>query len=276
MVPEVLSGRRGTLRSALTKFARRLHEADLRAHDFLLTGTPFHVDYWPRRRMRAAIAARARHASGLLLDVGCGLKPYQAILMPHVRRYVGVEYSPTSGYRGNRADICGDAAALPLASESCDTVLATELLEHVTDPDRVVAEIARVLRPGGVAIVTVPFMFPIHEGTDYYRYTAPGMAAILNRHNLEVLESAPLTGSGLTLAMLFNMWWFEIGFLWTRWLYPVGVVARPLLLPLVAVMNLLGWIAERALPSSHMSFNHVTVARRPAASRPPAVDVRGG
>ena len=160
---------RGTLVTTLLALARRFHDADLRTNDRLLTGTVFHVDYWGRRRMRAAIAARAHHARGLLIDLGCGLKPYEALLAPHVRRYLGLDYSPTSGFRGNRADVCGDAAALPLASACCDTVLATELLEHVTDPDRVVGEISRILRPGGVAIVTVPFMFPVHERTDYYR-----------------------------------------------------------------------------------------------------------
>lgn len=62
--------------------------------------------------------------------------------------------------------------------------------------------------------------------------------------------------------MLFNLYWFETGFLWTRWLYPVGLVLRPLLWLIAASVNLAGGLFERLLPSAHLSFNHLTIGTR--------------
>lgn len=247
----------------IARAARRLHELDVRLIDDLLCETPFHPSFWVRRRLRRSLAERAGHARGILLDLGCGMKPYEPLFARRVERYLSMEYSPTSGYRGNRADLCGDAAAIPLVSASFDTVLCTELLEHVPDPDAVASEIARVLRPGGVVLCTAPFAYPVHDPHDYFRYSPDGVAALFVRNGLEVVEVRPLSGTGLTLAILFNVFWFDIGFMWTKWLYPVGVLLRPVLLLLVGLVNALGWAAERLLPSRHLSFNHLTVARKP-------------
>jgi SAM-dependent methyltransferase len=241
---------------------RRFHDLDIRLTDRVLSGTPFYAGFWVKCRIQQHIARRADLARGVLLDLGCGRKPYQAIFAPHVTRHLGIEYAPESGYRGNTADLCGDAAAIPLRAASVDTVLCTEVLEHVPDPERVVREIARVLRPGGVVFCTAPFFYPIHGVEDYYRYGPEGVAAILKRQGFEVESIQPLSGSGLTLAILFNLYWFEIGFLWTKWLYPLGLVLRPLLHVLCMIINIAGWFAERLLPSKHMAYNHLTIARR--------------
>lgn len=70
------------------------------------------------------------------------------------------------------ADLQCDAARLPLRDASVDVVLCAELLEHVRDPRQVLAEAQRVLRPGGVLLATVPFLFHLHgDPADYGRYT---------------------------------------------------------------------------------------------------------
>lgn len=243
---------------------RRVHAADIRWSERYLVSTPLHPGFWVRRRLSAAIAGESARAHGVLLDVGCGQKPYAPLFRGRITRYVGMEYSPESGYRGNAADVCGDAGAIPIASSSVDTVLCTEVLEHVPDPDRVVGEIARVLRPGGVVICTAPFFYPVHDSYDFFRYSPGTVAALMRRHGLSVDSERPLSGTGVTLAILLNLYWFEIGFLWTKWLYLFGLILRPLLWALAAFVNGLGWLFERLLPSTHMSFNHLTVARRVA------------
>jgi SAM-dependent methyltransferase len=144
-----------------------------------------------------------------------------------------------------------------------DTVLCTEVLEHVPNPDLVISEVARVLKPGGAFLCTAPFVYPVHDSFDFYRYSPIGVATIAQRHGLEVEEIIPLSGTGLTLAVMFNLYWFEIGFRWTKWLYPIGLLLRPILLLLTLIVNICGWIFERILPSNHLSFNHLTVARQP-------------
>jgi SAM-dependent methyltransferase len=246
-------------------FLRRFHAADILWCERYILPTPFHAGFWVRRRLRAAIAEAVPRARGILFDVGCGRKPYAAMLSGRVSRYVGMEYSPSSGYRGNAADVCGDGAAIPIASASVDTVLCTEVLEHVPDPDAVVREIARVLKPGGSVICTAPFCYPKHDAYDFFRYSPGTVAALMRRHGLEVVSERPLAGTAVTLAVLFNLYWFEAGFIWTRWLYPIGLVLRPLLWLLAALVNLAGWMFERLIPSTLLSFNHLTIGCRPAA-----------
>jgi len=247
----------------LSEVVRRLHEADVRWSERYLVRTPFHPGFWVRRRLERAIGSQRDRVCGVLLDVGCGLKPYEKVLGERVNKYIGLEYSPESGYRGNKADVYADAAAIPLASGSVDTVLCTELLEHVPNPDMVIEEIARVLKPGGILLCTAPFFYPIHDALDFFRYSPMGVATMMRRHSFQVESVAPLSGTGLTLAILFNIYWFDIGFMWTKWLYLFGLILRPVLLLFVFIVNMCGWLLERMLPSHHMSFNHLTIAHQP-------------
>lgn len=246
---------------------RRIHDLDRRWTDELLGRTPFHSGFWVRRRLDAAVASCASLASGVLLDVGCGDKRYVSVFGSRVAQYWGLDYSPDSGYRGNRADVYGDAGKLPIRSATIDTVIATELLEHVPNPEGVIAEFARVLSPGGTVICTTPFFYPTHDRFDFFRFGPAAVATLMERHGLEVVEVRPLSGSGLTVVVLFNLFWFDLGFQWTPWLYPLGILLRPVLWLILAASNLLAWLLERAIPTSHMSFNHLTVGRKRLPSR---------
>jgi SAM-dependent methyltransferase len=248
--------------NALSTFVQDLHKKDIALTDRYLGTTPFHPGYWVQSRIRKAIKENSSVAGGTLLDVGCGIKPFESYFAPFVDRHLGIEYSPESGYSGNRADICGDAAKLPLADECIDTILCTEVMEHVHDPEGAVTEFARVLRPGGIIITTAPFVYPVHDKYDFFRYSPDGLAAMMKRHGLEVEKVEPLSGTAVTLAVMFNIYWYDVGFIWTKWLYPIGLILRPVLWLVCFFLNVLGRIFEILLPSNHLSFNHLTVARK--------------
>jgi SAM-dependent methyltransferase len=90
---------------------------------------------------------------------------------------------------------------LPFPDAHFDTVLCTQVLEHVERVETAAAEIARVLRPGGHALVTVPFLYPTHEAPyDFQRFTHLGVGALARRHGLEVLDLAAQGGPGLLVA----------------------------------------------------------------------------
>ncbi len=250
------------MKNSLVQSFRQIQQKDIIWSDRYLSKTLFHAGFWVRKRLDVAIASHAKLAHGVLLDVGCGAKPYEKIFEPYVEHYFGLEYSPESGYRGNNADFCGDAAALPLADESVDTILCTEVLEHLSNPEKTIAEFARVLRPSGTVITTAPFVYPIHDAQDFFRYSPDGLAAIMQRHGLTIDKVKPLSGTAVTLAAMINLYWYEIGFMWTKWLYPVGLVLRPALWLICFVVNVLGGIFEFILPSQHLSFNHITIAKK--------------
>jgi len=139
-------------------------------------------------------------ASGELVDVGCGDKPYEALFAPQVTRYVGVEYDETfatSAYarKNPKADVVYSGARLPFDDASFDTVLSNQVGEHVPDPSAFFAELARVLRPGGRLIFTVPFSYRIHsEPHDYHRFTKYALAEYARRGGLVVERLTPRGG----------------------------------------------------------------------------------
>jgi SAM-dependent methyltransferase len=75
-----------------------------------------------------------------------------------------------------------------LASSAFDLVILDQTLEHVADPERALSEVARILQPGGVALVTTPFLVPLHATElygDYTRWSPQGLARLLERHGFE-------------------------------------------------------------------------------------------
>jgi SAM-dependent methyltransferase len=135
---------------------------------------------------------RAHASSGRTLDLGAQNGPYAASfpnrLALDIRQGVGVQ-------------ILGDAQALGLRDAAFDVVLCTEVLEHLPEPQKGVDEAWRVLKPGGMLLLTTRFLFPIHDAPhDYFRFTKYGLRHLL-RH-FEILELHEETDSVRTLAVL--------------------------------------------------------------------------
>jgi SAM-dependent methyltransferase len=96
------------------------------------------------------------------------------------RRYLGDGYV-TFGEHGE--DTVGDLLAMPFYDGAFDGVVLTEVLEHCTDPKAALVEVARVLKPGGLLLVTSPYIWPEHgiegEYQDYWRFTRHGWELLL-------------------------------------------------------------------------------------------------
>lgn len=112
-----------------------------------------------------------------IIDVGCGDRPYEALLKPITARYVGVDWTQRPG-----VDVVAPAEDLPFEDAKFDLLLSTQVLEHVDDPARVVAEARRVLRPGGVALISTHGVVNYHPNpNDYWRWTHAGLARLLQQ-----------------------------------------------------------------------------------------------
>ncbi|HYM55929.1 MAG TPA: class I SAM-dependent methyltransferase [Solirubrobacteraceae bacterium] len=181
----VSAGHAGTGAASL----ERLHEELSRTHC---------LDVWTRRAMLDRLGALGREATAL--DIGCASGYLLQDLhrsAPHVT-LIGLDLLD-SGLRKAHAAIPealllqADACALPLVDQSVDAVVSANLLEHVLDDERALAEIRRVLRPGGRAVIVVP----LGPGNyDYYdrfvgherRYARGELARKARRAGLDVLE----------------------------------------------------------------------------------------
>jgi SAM-dependent methyltransferase len=113
--------------------------------------------YLHLRRLRDDLAATIRGVQvGDVLDVYCGARPYEPLFGP--ARYVGLDIDDAYGC----ADVVSDEF-LPFPDASFDLCLCTQAFYFVPEPERAVAEFARVLRPGGHVLLTLPVVYPGSE-----------------------------------------------------------------------------------------------------------------
>jgi len=143
---------------------------------------------------------RARpYASGTLLDVGCGSKPFAPVLEDRLTRYLGIDL-PDSRFLGDgapdrRPDVHGRGEALPFREGSFDTVLGLSMLTCLPEPQNLLDEARRVLRPEGTLILEFTQTAPLHdEPHDYFRFTRYGATWLLQRAGFEPLRVFPIGG----------------------------------------------------------------------------------
>jgi SAM-dependent methyltransferase len=143
---------------------------------------------------------------------------------------------------GRPALVC-DGHDLPFPAENFDLVICEAVLEHVFDPVRCVAEIHRVLRPGGLVFATTPFMQQVHMGPyDFMRFTRSGHRALFGR--FDEIDCGIATGPASVLVWsveYFALSWFK------------GVAVRRFVKG--ATRLLFGWL----------TLLDAVLARRPAA-----------
>lgn len=131
-----------------------------------------------------SVGSRERFASLAELASGSGARRGRVLVvgggilgegMQDFARRSDLDLVETDVYLGPRTQVVCDAHQLPFADECFDAVVAQAVLEHVLDPYRVVAEIHRVLKPGGFVYAETPFMAQVHEGAyDVTRFTTVG------------------------------------------------------------------------------------------------------
>jgi SAM-dependent methyltransferase len=154
-----------------------------------------------------AAAADATPPGARVLDVGAGSAPYRE-LFEHAE-YTTVDWDQSVHVDGRAPDLTAPADALPLDDRSFDVVLNTQVLEHVPEPGRVLSELCRVLVDGGRLYLTAPLVWELHElPHDYYRYTPPGLAHMLERAGFSDVEIKPRNDCFATIAqLLLNARW---------------------------------------------------------------------
>lgn len=186
---------------------------------------PLHL---ARRSLRAALASIAPQASGRLLDVGCGGQRYRP-LFRSVDAYLGVDL-PSNSSESRALDAFASGLNLPFSPASFDTVLCTEVLEHVPEPLILMTELSRVLRPGGLLILTTPQTWGLHEVPhDYYRYTEYGLRYLARRAGLTVVSVIPTCGVWTTAGQrVASFLFFSVS---AGWLLPAKALLAGLLVP---------------------------------------------
>lgn len=137
------------------------------------------------KNTRSVVTYLAKYVSGKTLDFGAGSAKYKGLITPHASEYITFDMVP-----GDNIDVVGDATNTPFPKDFFDTVISTQMLEHVEKPWIVVGEIKRILKPGGICIITAPFMIPFHaDPYDFFRYTKEGLESLFKNESFQIIES---------------------------------------------------------------------------------------
>jgi SAM-dependent methyltransferase len=199
----------------------------------------------------------AAHASGRVLDLGCGRVPLYGHYRDAATAVVCADW-PQSLHDSQHVDVfCDVGSTLPVRDAVADTVVSSDVLEHLPDPATVFAEVARVLAPGGVLILNTPFLYPVHEAPhDYLRHTRHSLERHARLAGLEVVE---LVAVGGLLDVLADHVAKALAAL------PVvgGLLAAVLQRSTVWFGTTAPGRAARAATSAVFPLAHVLVARRP-------------
>jgi SAM-dependent methyltransferase len=184
---------------------------------------------------------------GKVLNAGCGWRNIDHLVTGEMTNQ-DLRYDDES--RTN-VHIYSPLEEIPRPDGYFDAVLCNAVLEHVIDPIKVVSELARVTRPGGHLIVSVPFLQPEHKvPTDYQRYTEDGLVTLVTNAGFTVTQIKPLFNVYTTLYWMVQEW--------IRLLPPI-----PQALLRHSVLHLLGMIASRStLTSPVLASAFQVIARK--------------
>jgi len=215
--------------------------------------TPF---YFARRELYLSMKRLGRHITGAILDVGCGSKPYQHLFS--VTSYIGMEIQKGAKDGSMEADVLYDGRVFPFRMEQFDSVLCTQVLEHVFEPSAFLKEIHRVLKPGGTLLLTTPFVWDEHEQpADYARYTSYGLNHLLRANGFKIVEQYKTISDGRCFFQLAS------GVIYKK-IMPLSKIVRFVAFSATfPLINFLGSLIGRLLPRHQdLYLDNVILARK--------------
>lgn len=215
--------------SDLKKLYRKTYNALCGTHPNVY---PWHYQWLSTSNISATVDRALAHIpeNSNVLDVGCGNAPYRDRL-PAGCKHTGIDIDTGEG----KPDITIEPGKpWPLPDATYDIVLCNQVLEHTGEPDLLISECKRALKPGGILILSVPFIYNEHGMPwDYRRFTVGGLTALLQA-DYNMLFTAKSGRIGTVLATLLLNWGDEA---MTK-CKPVRLM-KPILLPFWIIFSLM-------------------------------------
>ncbi len=166
--------------------------------------------YFVRKELYKNISLLGKQIGGKVLDIGCGSKPYQK-LFTNTKEYVGMEFNSPENRKRSSADIFYDSKHFPFENETFNSVIFTQVLEHIFNPDEFLSEVNRVLKKDGCILLTAPFIWDEHEQPhDYARYSSFGLKHILLKHGFKIVESYKTLEDIRVIFQIINCYIYKI------------------------------------------------------------------
>jgi SAM-dependent methyltransferase len=191
-----------------------------------------------------------------ILDLGCGNQPYRKYYESHFSKIVTADIEDRSG----KTDVIISSEILPFENMQFDTIILTEVIEHMPDPFLSIKEIARILKPGGTLLLTWPFNYPIHEiPNDHFRFTEFQMDRLLKNNSIKITK---IIRRGNWLAILHTLG-LQLGTNANEFIRRIPIIGR-LLKPLCDLLDKLFEL---------LSFLHFKCVRNFKTLNPPEIGI---
>lgn len=213
--------------------------------------------YFARKAINKRIKEYSIYITGTTLDIGCGSKPYADLFSSE--KYIGMDVEVSGNKNQNRSvDIYYNGISIPFDTNYFDSIVCFEVLEHVFNPDIFLSEAFRVLKPGGVAIFTVPFVWDEHEPPfDYARYTSFGLKHLFEKNGFIILENKKYLNDLRLFALLANAYIYKI----VRKIIP-SRISFLLILPLTSINNILGHVSFLFPKNNDLYFGNIFLLKK--------------
>ena len=200
-----------------------------------------------------------QYASGRMIDIGCGTKPYAGMFAPFVTEHVGLDHVSTQ-HEKSRVDLWGSAYEIPSDDAHFDCALCTSVLTNLEEPEAALRECLRVLKPGGTAIFTTGFLWHVNEAPrDFFRFTRYGLSHLFQKAGFEVGEIKALCGFWATFGQLLTYNLYRLNRGPVRMLHlldPIGLVLQGLAYGMDALDRTEAWTSSYSV-----------VARKPSSQK---------
>jgi SAM-dependent methyltransferase len=213
--------------------------------------------YFARKAIYKNIKIYSKHVTGTTLDIGCGSKPYANLFT--CEKYIGLDIE-VSGHKhkNSHIDVFYDGVTIPFERDFFDSVVCFEALEHIFNPETFLKEVIRVLKPGGKAIFTLPFIWDEHEQPyDYARYSSFGLKYLFENCGFTIIENKKYLCDLRLLSLLTNVYIYKI----IRKLIPYKI-SYLLILPLTSINNLLGHVFYLLPKNSDLYYGNIYLLKK--------------
>jgi len=159
--------------------------------EYVGTGSRFICDLYILEYVRVI----KKYIKGNLLDLGCGHIPFYEVYKDNISNNVCVDWAESIHQNPFLDHIVDLNQIFPFEDNLFDSVLCSDVLEHIAEPKQFINEVTRVLMPKGVLVLMVPFMYGVHEKPhDYHRYTEFALRKFCKENNLKIIELEPYGG----------------------------------------------------------------------------------
>ena len=166
--------------------------------------------YYIRSAIFKALKKSLHNLNGNLLDIGCGKMPYKSYILENyqVSTYIGLDIETAKEYdKDVKPDFTWNGITMPFKDASFNCAFGTEVLEHCPDPEIVLKEVYRVLKPDGVLFFTVPFLWNLHEVPhDEYRFTPFSLKRHLKNSGFSEVKIEATGGWHASMAQMLGLW----------------------------------------------------------------------